>query len=401
MAISCPAPEVDPGLVQGLLGSVDCNVVGMVETGYATLAQPGSPVSAVLTILLTLYIAVLGLRMMMGRAPLRIGGLTFTALKIGIVLTLATNWPTYQLLVFDTLFRGPEQLATGLMESMQGSGSIFRGNPFDGLQLAYDELQRGAAFFSQRVVGIASPFQGGPGFAALALNVASLTLLMTTLGAVISAKIVLGVLLALGPVFVAFLLFDATRGVFEGWLRASLAFAIAPLLGLLCLVGQLTLMEPLLVRLAQTRVQGIADTGAATAIFMLCMIFVGVALASAIAVGVIAFSLRLPRPASSVDQRDRVRDPAANAPPGADRALDGDRRAFEPPPRAAAIAAAAAAMDRRESRILDEQPAPRRLVPSAAGGPTPIGAPAARPISQTYRRTAQPSRAASTVRRDR
>ena len=74
-------------------------------------------------------------------------------------------------------------------------------------------------------------------------------MLFTTLGVVLAAKIVLGLLLALGPVFVAFLLFDSTRGVFEGWLRAALAFAFMPLFATLALVLQLTLLEPYLLAL--------------------------------------------------------------------------------------------------------------------------------------------------------
>ncbi|WP_309646686.1 type IV secretion system protein [Phenylobacterium sp.] len=400
MAGFCPVPDTDAGLVQGLLTSVDCNVLGMVETGYATLARPDSPVAAALTILLTLYVAVLGFRLMIGRSPLRIGDLTLTFLKIGVVLALATNWPTYQQLVFDTLFRGPEQLASGMMEAIQPAGSIFRRNPFDALQIAYDEMQRSAAFFAQRVVGQVSPLQGGTGFGALALNVSALTLLMTSLGAVLTAKIVLGMLLALGPVFVAFLLFDATRGLFEGWLRASVAFAIAPLLGILGLVGQLTLIEPHLIRLADQRGQGVVDLAPAIAIFMLCLVFAAVALAGALAVGVIATGFKLPwrDPAVAPDPGRRDASPAtasaliAGAP---------DRRSgFEPPSRAATVVAAAAALDRRDSRALEDVAGPRRAVNASRLGETASETRLVSPISQTYRRSAQPRRAASSLRRD-
>ena len=78
---------------------------------------------------------------------MRVGDLTVTALKIGLVLALATSWPTYQQVVFDTLFRGPEQIAASMMGAMQPPNSQLRGNPFDGLQIAYDQLQAAAAFF--------------------------------------------------------------------------------------------------------------------------------------------------------------------------------------------------------------------------------------------------------------
>lgn len=344
MAGFCPVPDADAGLVQGLLTSVDCNVLSMVETGYATLARPDSPVAAALTILLTLYIAVLGFRLMIGRAPLRIGDLTLTFLKIGVVLALATNWPTYQQLVFDTLFRGPEQLAASMMEAIQPAGSIFRRNPFDGLQIAYDELQRSAAFFAQRVAGPVSPLQGGNAFGALALNVSAFTMLMTTLGAVLTAKVVLGMLLALGPVFVAFLLFDATRGLFEGWLRASVAFAFAPLLAVLGLVGQLTLIEPQLIQLAELRTQGVVDLAPAVAIFVLSLVFAAVAVAGALAVGIIAVGFKLPWRDQNVMQ-EGARQVVVAASSAMPQATGAGHAALGQQSRAASIVAAAAAME--------------------------------------------------------
>lgn len=402
MAGFCPAPADDAGLVQSLLGSVDCNVLNMVETGYAGLAQPGSAVSAALTILLTLYIGILGFRLMIGHAPLRVGDLTLTLLKIGVVLVLATSWPTYQQLVFDTLFRGPEQLAGGMMQALQPAGSIFRRNPFDGLQIAYDELQRSAQFFSQRVVGQASPLQGGNAFGALALNVSSFTMLMTTLGAVLSAKIVLGLLLALGPVFVAFLLFDATRGLFEGWLRASLGFALVPLIGLLSLVGQLTLIEPHLVRLAEARGQGIVDLAPANAIFILTLVFATVSIAGAVAVGIIAVGFRLPwRQSAMAPEQGAARASQAHAGPMAATLSAQSGSTNEVRSRVSSVAAAAEAMDRRDSLSLGAGQTSRLVAATSRPGDAAASTHNLSPVSQTYRRSAQPRRAASSVRRDR
>lgn len=400
MAGACPLPQPDDGMIQGLLGSVDCNVRAMSEAGYGALAQANSPMAALLTGLLTLYIGVIGYRLMIGRTPLRVGDLTISAIKIGAVLALATSWPTYQQLVFDTLFRGPEQLAGGMLDAVQPTGSLLRGDVFSGLQAAYDELQASAAYFTQHALGTSSPLQGGNAGAALALNASAMLMLLTSLGAVLAAKIVLGLLLGLGPLFVAMLLFDATRGVFEGWLRAALAFALAPLMAILGLVVQLTLVEPDLVRLADMRSQGLVDLAPANSIFLLTLISTGVSLALAIAVAVIATSLRLPRfgtrGASREGGVDRSRDTAA---------ATLDARAFPQAlvePRAAAIAAAATAMELRESRVTHAESAGARRMSVRPGraddGPRST---VSAPIGQTYRRSAQPGRTASNLRRDR
>lgn len=400
MAGRCAAPQPDDGLVQGLLDSVDCNVQTLAETGYGALAQPYSPMAVALTAMLTLYIGFIGFRLLIGRTPLRVGDLTLTVLKIGAVLALATNWPTYQHLVFDTLFRGPEELAAGMLTALGPSGSSLSTSPFAGLQVAYDELQRSAAFYTQRSVGTVSPLQGGNAGAALALNFSALLMLLTSLGVVLASKIVLGLLLGLGPVFVAFLLFDATRGLFEGWLRAAVAFALAPLMAVLGLVVQLILVEPHLLRLVEMRAGGLIDLAPANAIFLLTLISTAVSVALAIAIGVIATSLRLPGVATSTTSGTIVSGAAS---PSNVVALDARAASqLQLEPRAAAVAAAAAAMERRDNQQGgSERGGSRRLVTGRtreAVGSAPIpNAPAGHP----HRRSAQPRSAASNLRRDR
>ena len=400
MASACPIPQPDDGMIHGLLTSVDCNVRAMSEAGYSALAQANSPMAALLTGMLTLYIGFIGYRLMIGRTPLRVGDLTMSALKIGAVLALATSWPTYQQLVFDTLFRGPEQLASGMLDAVQPSGSLLRGDVFAGLQAAYDELQASAAYFTQHALGTSSPLQGGNAGAALALNASAMLMLLTSLGVVLAAKIVLGLLLGLGPLFVAMLLFDATRGVFEGWLRAALAFALAPLMAILGLVVQLTLIEPDLVRLADMRSQGLIDLAPANSVFLLTLISTGVSFALAVAVAVIATSLRLPRFGGASAS---LETPAAVSRGANIIALEASAvRTSQVEQRAAAIAAAANAMERRESHVTQAHGEGVRRIGVRPGraddGPRST---VSAPIGQTYRRGAQPRHAASNLRRDR
>ena len=398
MPALCAAPQPDDGMVQGLLSSVDCNVQTMAEAGYNTLAQPYSPMALALTAMLTLYIAFIGFRLLIGRTPLRVGDLTLSALKIGAVLVLATSWPTYQHLVFDTLFRGPEQLAAGMLDALRPAGSALRGAAFAGLQAAYDELQLSAAFFTQHSLSVASPLQGGNAGAALALNASALMMLLTSLGVVLAAKIVLGLLLGLGPVFVAFLLFDATRGLFEGWLRAAVAFALAPLMAVLGLVVQLTLIEPHLSRLAEIRAGAPLDVGPANAVFLLTLISTGVSVALAIAVGVIATGLRLPRSIQATAGTRAVTQSTASSVV----TLAGRSPAqLQLEPRVASVAAAAAAMDRRESRIVVAEAAAPRRSPTARHRDEVRPGVVTADSQPSYRRPAQPRSAASNLRRDR
>jgi hypothetical protein len=60
------------------------------------------------------------------------------------------------------------------------------------------------------------------------LNLSALMLLLGTVGVLIVARLALAALLALGPVFIILALFKGTRGLFEGWLKTAVLFAVVP-----------------------------------------------------------------------------------------------------------------------------------------------------------------------------
>ncbi len=344
MVALCPAQGPDDPLVRSLLGIVDCNVQGLVRGGYATLFEPSSGFSTILTSLLTIYVAVLGYRLLLGRTQLRIGELALTAVKIGAILALTTGWATYQTVVYNFLFRGPAELADAMLAGVQPQGSLFRGDVFDGLQAVFDALNAFAAAYTQHTAGQpslpgAAPAGAPGGFGAQGLTVSAMTLLLSTLGVLLATKIVLGLLLAVGPIFIALMLFQSTRGLFEGWLRASLAFALAPLAITVILGLDLTVLEPFLLRMRDQLAQNDYSTAPVYGLLILVLVFAAVSALTLVAGGVIALGLRLPR----------FRDA-----PGAIVAGAGGQNilaAQAAPSRAERVAAATAALQRREIGI--------------------------------------------------
>lgn len=387
----CTVLDPQAGLVAGLMHTVDCNVRAVSTGSYGLLSQAGSPFQLVLTAMLTLYVAFIGYRMLIGHAPLRVGELTVSVIKIGVILTLATSWNAYQAAVHDFLFNGPQQLAAGLLQAAQPADSLFRGNPFAGLQITYDELVSDAAMFVRLAGPSAQANLGGPAFGAFALTTASQILLIGTLGVFLAAKVVLGLLLAVGPIFIALFLFEATRGVFEGWLRATLACALVPIVVTLALALQLTMLEPSLLAMARLREAGQVDLNMATGVFVLTLVFAGVLALGGIAMGMIAAGFRLDFGSGAVVRE--TAQPAAEA----------SREAAVVPQRAMAVANAVAAQERREGRaefaIMATTPAAER---AAAPRDRPEGAQrfAAAPLGQSYRRRALPRAGAATARRN-
>lgn len=293
----CAAPRGDLGLVKGLLDTVDCNIREGVQGGYNAFFGPGSTLSAVITVLLTLYIAQLGFRLLTGRTDLRVGDLPMIAIKLGAVVMLTTSWASYQSLVFALLFDGPAELANSLLANMplpQTAATVAGGGDiFARLQYTFDQLTQSASAMAlvsdepgqganaagaglkagslvlqaapgtdpntlkglSPVIQMRSALQGGPAFGATALWVSSIVLLVSTLGLLILAKLMLGLLLAIGPIFVGLLLFDQTKGFFEGWLRTALGFALVPLATVVFMTGMLASLEPSLQGLAVARAE--------------------------------------------------------------------------------------------------------------------------------------------------
>lgn len=386
---TCAQLPVDAPMVEGLVGSVDCRVHDLATSGYAALAGPGSPVALLLTGLMTLYVVFIGYRLMLGRGGLRVGDATMSVLKIGIVVALATNWPFFQTLVYDTLTKAPAEVG-GLLLGQSA-------HPFAALQDAFDGLQKSASLMASRASVGAAATQGGPGFGAFAVNTGGMTLLLSTLGVLLASKVVLAILLALAPLVAGLLLFETTRGLVEGWLKAMIALALVPMVAVLTLSLELAMLAPSLKALAEARAaQQFAafDIGPAVTVLVLSLVFALVMVLAVIALGVIAAGLRLPRGLVGAAWNDLA------AAPEAPRYTTSQ---VEPLSRAATIAAAAAALDRRDVAPASSDPiGPRMLTVVSDRGPAapPAYAASSAPLGQTYRRTPAPRRAASGARRD-
>jgi type IV secretion system protein VirB6 len=390
---ACAQLPVDAPMVEGLITSVDCRVHDLAETGYGVLASPGSPVGLLLTGLLTLYVVFIGYRLLLGRGGLRVGDATLSVIKIGVVVALATNWSLFQTLVYDLLTKAPAEVGGMLLGNLRGQPA----NPFAMLQEAFDGLQKSAALMVSRAGPGAAAMQSGPGFGAFAINTGAMTMILSTLGVLLASKVVLAILLALAPLIAGLALFEATRGLVEGWLKAMIALAVTPLMVTLALSLELAMMTPALRALGEARAaQQFAafSVEPAVTVLVLSLVFALVVLLGVIALGVIAGGLRLPRGLAGAAWSDQ--NASAEAPRYAASRV-------EPMSRAATIAAAAVAMDRRDaaSPPSSDPISPRLLtVVSNRDGATTVNTVPSAPLGHSYRRTPSPRRAASGARRD-
>lgn len=409
MTIACPG-ITDGAFLQSVLAFVDCQAQTLGSQGYLALSAPGSPLSLLLTGLLTLFVAFFGYRMLFGEAPgVRDGVLALV--KIGIVLALATSWTAYRTLAYDVAFHGPAELVAGIgaPAGLPGAtgGMGVRLELVDDALIELGRLGNGPAVAIRTGVEgqqVVTPVPQEPPsiFGSFALGTARLVYLTATIAAFASVRLVAGLLLALGPLFIAFLLFEGTRSLFEGWIRALAAAAIGAIAVTVLLGVELALLEPWLADLiARREAQLSIGGGAATELLVVALAFALALLAGLGMAARLVLGFRLPSawrsaPAQMIAEwrggetfAPSIRPPRETHVPAAQLS------------RAAAVAEAVTHVQRREAaaqQVAVESGAPRATIAGASGRDMPPPAPA--PLGQSHRRRAQGRVSASAGRRD-
>lgn len=256
-----------PSGVAPALRAVDCLSNEAAATAFSRLFGSAGSLTPALTILLTLYIAFFAISLLTGRSRVSVSALTPRMMTLGLVLTFATSWLAYQGMVWNLAIGAPDQIA-GVLLGSKGSAT----------QLFADRIDMIFAAIAE----VASASGGGQGGALQSTAAGSFTpgnlmwlgallLMLGTVGVLVTARIALAVLLAIGPVFVVLGLFSGTRGLTAGWLRGVVLTAITPLFVVLGGGLMLELLVPVVSALRDG--EGI-DGRAAMALFMIAAIHI-------------------------------------------------------------------------------------------------------------------------------
>lgn len=409
------------GFIQSILAFLDCQAWSIGARGWQVLAAPGSTLALVLMGFLTLFVALFGYRLLLGQGPdVRTGVVAFV--KIGIVFALATSWGAYSTLVYDVVNRGPTQLAAeiGGASRLPGTGGdlIARLDGADKAFVALAVLGEGRA---PQIVTEGNQTTGGafdvpvqPYSASYALGVSRMLFLTAAIAGLGGIRLVAGLLLAVGPFFIAFLLFENTRSLFEGWIRVLAGAALGALGVSIALAVELALIEPWLSDLLARRSADEWLPGMPIELLVVTFAFALIVLAMLYASAKTAFAFRL-APAwqgmTALAGRDAAREERRFA-AAASATARGDSPPAEARSRAATVVDAVAATQRREAANIAvaatrgsggsrEAAAAAAAQPAAATGgrasPTSL-APA--PLGQSFRRRTRGRVSASAGRRD-
>jgi len=250
--IQCqPFPAEGPAGVADALQKVDCLATDATAVSFGRLFGAHGNFQTALTIVLTLYIALLAFNLITGRSALRISVLTPRMMTLGLVLTFATSWFAYQSVVWNLATGGPDEIASVLVGS-KGSATVLFAQQLDGFFSAITAAASNNAS-ANPAIAAAMPVSASP---TNILELGALIMLLGTVGVLVVCRLALAALLILGPIFIVLALFDGTRGLFEGWLKSVVMFAIVPLLTVVMGSAALGAISPMAAGLAQVAQAG-------------------------------------------------------------------------------------------------------------------------------------------------
>jgi type IV secretion system protein VirB6 len=185
-------------------------------------------VSGPLRLALVLYVILYGFAILRGAIAEPVMDFAVRSLKLAFIFMLVTT-AAYSSWVTQPLFH---TLPDTLTQSISGSSSTNAG-------AAFDEFFNRAGYLGEKIAKEATPFNWAPILMSGAVYVTGALAASLGFGIVMIAKVALALLVALGPIFVACALFDATRRFFFGWLAQAVNYIV--LLALIVTIFQLIL----------------------------------------------------------------------------------------------------------------------------------------------------------------
>ncbi|MBV9575904.1 MAG: type IV secretion system protein [Gammaproteobacteria bacterium] len=247
------------------LNTVDAVISNFVNTAYMNFIQANT---GLITLLFTLYVMLLGYQFLFHVHHFNLNVVTRRLIVMLCVYGLVMNWNLYHLFVYNIFTNEPAEIINVLISSsgkFQSGGNIAQ--VLDGIYLSVINATTG--FFHQVNFSAA-----GAVFIFYALLVFVIGTLMCVFALLlfIYAKMMMAIALALGPIFILFVLWESTKGLFSAWLNMLVTIALVPIITSAILVLMLSVISVTLPNINQS-IDGLQFYGIAP--------FLGLSLATA------------------------------------------------------------------------------------------------------------------------
>lgn len=193
----------------------------LIDNAIATYAQSvftgfAGPVTTMIQAGGLVGLALIAANALFQFVPVRMSSYVTWGVRYVIVLSIATTWSQFQP-IYNILTNTPGDIGAALLTATSAPN----------LNTAMDEMVTAVFDFSDR----ASEESGWLGISLTSVVLIVLGALMACVAILVSAlaKVGLAMSVSFAPVFIACLLFNATRSLFESWTRFTIGFALIPL----------------------------------------------------------------------------------------------------------------------------------------------------------------------------
>ena len=245
------------GIVSDILGRIDTAVV---TAGAQLFKNTADGLHTVLIGLSTIFLAIIGVMMILGMSKMTARETVQVTLRIMLVMLFGQTWNNFNaiysaasdglgnlaLSYFDIAGATPGTNLTAAMEDMAGK-----------LQANVDGVMTSVGSITRGVLG--------------AFLYIILALLMVAYVLIVGfAKIMTAVLLGLAPLAIMATIFDKTKNLFEAWLSALIGYMLYP-------VGTAGIIGTLIVVIDHTFNDNAGNTGLADVLPFLVVVIVGIA----------------------------------------------------------------------------------------------------------------------------
>ena len=225
----------------GTLATVDTVIGQFVQQAYSHFVQANA---TVITLLFTFHIMLLGYRFLTHTHHLNLSTMMRHLVVMLSVFGLVMRWDLYNLFVYNIFTNEPAYITQMLVGSSSQSQTIAQ---------TLDSLYELVIKTTLALLGQVNFSMAGIAFIIYAgiVYVAGNLLCVIALLIFIYAKMMMAVALALGPLFILFILWQPTQGLFSAWLGKLITLALIPVVTTAVLMLMLTVVNVTLPPLQQ------------------------------------------------------------------------------------------------------------------------------------------------------
>lgn len=209
-------------MFQELLSEINGLTQQLTFHGYQSLVSHFLPQ---MILVVVVYITFLGWLVLQGSIAVSLAQASRQVIKISVLFLLATHWGVFSQYIYAVLTEGPNEVAETLYQGLN-HGAIHGASS---LQHGFDHIIQQGMRLGSRIWGLGGMTAYVLKFYGVIVWLVTLLLSASALLQLVAAKFSLAIMLLLAPIFLMFALWPQTSGLFQGWMRLSVAFSLVPI----------------------------------------------------------------------------------------------------------------------------------------------------------------------------